>query len=99
MPYLVGVLLSLHPVLHMRESQVFQFLRPNSLSSLQQRLKSVSGMAIGWGLMVAAAGLLFVERIPNFRRDFFSILPLERYAEYRIPAKAEEDEAEGEGEL
>ena len=55
-------------------------------------------MAIGWGLMVAAAGLLFVERIPNFRRDFFSILPLERYAEYRIPAKAEEDEAEGEGE-
>ena len=74
----------------MESSQLFRFLRPNSVSTLRQKLKSFSSIAIGWGLMTGAAAIFLVERIPNFRKDFFSLLPLERYAEYRI--KPEEGE-------
>ena len=71
-------------------SQVFRFLRPNSLSSLRQKLFSLSGILVGWGLMVGTAAIFFVERIPNFRRDFFSKLPLDRYAEYCLVSDSDE---------
>lgn len=71
-------------------SQVFRFLRPNSLSTLRQKLFSLSGILVGWGLLAGAAAIFFVERIPNFRRDFFSKLPLDRYAEYRVVSESEE---------
>ena len=67
----------------MKESQLFRFLRPSPLSTLRQNLKSFSSIAIGWGLMAGAAVIFLVERIPNFRQDLFSYLPLESYAEYR----------------
>jgi hypothetical protein len=73
----------------MKESQLFRFLRPSPLATLRQNLKSFSSVAVGWGLMAGAAAIFLVERIPNFRQDFFSYLPLERYAEYRV--KNEED--------
>lgn len=72
-------------------SQIFRFLRPNSISTLRQNLKSFSSIAVGWGLMAGAAAIFFVERIPKFRQDFFSKLPFERYAEYRIAEDKEED--------
>lgn len=74
----------------MKESQLFRFIRPSPLSTLRQNLKSFSSIAVGWGLMAGAAAVFLVERIPNFRKDVFSYLPLERYAEYRV-----KDEAEG----
>ena len=74
----------------MEPSQLFRFLRPNSTSTLRQNLKSFSSIALGWGLMAGCAAIFLVERIPNFRKDFFSLLPLERYAEYRV--KPEEDQ-------
>ena len=76
----------------MKDSQLFRFLRPNSTSTFIQNLKSVSNIALGWGLMAGAAAIFFVERIPSFRRDFFSILPLERYAEYRVAPESESEE-------
>lgn len=50
-----------------------------------QKLRSYSGMAVGWGLMAGAAAVFLVERIPNFRRDLFCKLPVigEHWAEYR----------------
>lgn len=74
----------------MMESKLFRFLRPNSTSTLRQTLKSYSSLAIGWGLMLGTAAIFLVERIPNFRRDIFSRLPLERYAEYRQVEGSEE---------
>lgn len=74
----------------MMDSKLFRFLRPNPSSTLRQTLKSYSGIAIGWGLMLGTAAVFLVERIPNFRKDFFSLLPLERYAEYRKVENEEE---------
>lgn len=68
----------------MKDSKLFRYLRPNSISTLRQHLTSFSSLALGWGLMAGAAAVFLVERIPNFRKDFFSLLPLERYAEYRV---------------
>lgn len=75
----------------MESSQLFRFLRPNPSSTLRQKLKSFSSIAVGWGLMAGFAAVFLVERIPNFRKDFFAYLPLERYAEYRTK---QEDESE-----
>jgi len=43
-------------------------------------------------VFASAVAVLLVERIPAFRRDIFSKLPIigDRYAEYRVPE--EEDE-------
>ena len=44
--------------------------------------------------MAGAAALFLVERIPNFRRDFFSVLPLERYSEYRVSENGQAESSE-----
>lgn len=51
---------------------------------------------MGWGVAGGIVAVFLVERLPMFRRDIFSRIPLlgERYAEYR---SSEEDE-EGNGE-
>ena len=77
----------------MKESQLFRFIRPSPLSTLRQNLKSFSSIAVGWGLMAGVAVIFLAERIPNFRQDVFSLLPLERYAEYRVK-KEDEKSAE-----
>lgn len=75
----------------MEPSQLFLFIRPNSTSTFLQKSKSFASIALGWGLMAGCAAVFFVERIPNFRKDFFSLLPLERYAEYRVKTEGEEE--------
>lgn len=73
----------------MKESQLFRFIRPSPFSTLRQNLKSFSSIAVGWGLMAGVAAIFLVERIPNFRKDVFSLLPIERYAEYRVKNEKE----------
>lgn len=84
-----------NPVTIMKDSLLFRFLRPNPFSTIRQQFQSFSSIAVGWGLMAGAAALFLVERIPNFRRDFFSLLPLERYSEYRVIEAEQQDEQDG----
>lgn len=80
-----------HTQAAMKESQLFRFIRPAPFSSLRQNFKSFSSIAIGWGLMAGTAAVFLIERIPNFRQDFFSLLPLERYAEYRVKPEGDDE--------
>lgn len=80
----------------MNNSKVFRFFKPNPMSTLLQQLKSSAGAAVGWGLLAGTLAIFFVERIPNFRRDFFSKLPIigDRYAEYRVVESSKDKEEE-----
>lgn len=45
----------------------------------------------GWGILAGTVAVFLVERIPAFRRDIFSKLPLigDRYAAYRVHEEEE----------
>ncbi len=75
----------LKPLVSVRMQQVFRFMAPNTRQSFIQRARALTPMAVGWGMMAGAAALFLVERIPNFRRDFFCKIPVigEHWAEYR----------------
>lgn len=52
-----------------------------------------SGVATSWALVAGVAALFLTERLPMFRRDFFSQLPLlgHRWASYRPVADEDGD--------
>lgn len=55
-----------------------------------------SGAVVGWGIAAGFAALFLTERLPMFRRDIYSRIPLlgDRYADYRV----EDEEASEDGE-
>lgn len=48
---------------------------------------------VGWGVFAGAVAFFLVERIPAFRRDIFSKLPVigDRYAAYRVHEEENEE--------
>ena len=49
---------------------------------------------MGWGVLAGVVALFITERLPMFRRDVYSRVPLlgKRYAAYRQQAEEEEEE-------